>query len=537
MRRVLLCLFPVCTALAAAFILTWNASATMWGDPFVVADPAARPAVALDSTGAMHFVWANPDRGTIVYRRCASVNVCDKTERLPKLHGEATAPAIAIDSQNRATVVWEQKNGDKHAIYLAQRGSGGWSAPVRISDQPVSRLPAIAIGGNDVLQIVYESIQKNGRGIYLATFAQTATSPRLIELETIDDSTAQVAVGANPRIAVDANNAAHIVWNSAKKPFEVKYTYWNGGGFVFPKIVGDNQQDQNADISIDPVTNRVGILWETRKNNHAAFLLLENGVQVLRKDNIGAGADMVREPRLATDCGGRFHLVFQRARSARGDWNVYYRQFDPTNKTFTSPIRLTDSRRDDAQPALAVQRSGVLAFITGSGGRLSAIQGETQSVCHGDPTPTPTVTPTIPVFGWEHVTNQDARIVYTREWTALDNVRASDGNYARCGIDGNCRKGSSAKFSFKGGTRIEWQTAYANKFGKVDVYIDDHIFERIDLCDLNRNSSKLKFGTRTYILSGDANTEHSIEIKFLGDSSCSSKNRGYVVVDGFNVLR
>ncbi len=539
MRRPILIFTPLVIAFAVALLLTMSATATTWSDPAEIANPAKRPDVAIDANGEIHFVWINPDRGTIQYRHCTAVDTCDNAEKLPNLDGDATSPALALDSQNRPNVVWEQVKGKKHTIYFSRRDAGVWTDPVAYSNQPESVLPDIAIGSDDVTQVVYESVQNNGRAIYYVTepSSQLPSPPRLVELELLQPED-KVASGRNVRIAVDGDNHAHVVWNTAKRPFAIKYVYQDSNGnFVAPKIVADKNQDQTPDLSIDAETNRVGIIWETRKNDRAAFVLLENGVEVFRKNNVEGGFDTVRRPRLATDCGGNFHLVFQREKSDKSDWNIYYREFDPNTETFTDPLRLTESQKDDAMPALTTTDKGVLAFITGRGGILNAMQAEIDTVCHGQPTPTPTLSPTIPSSGWEHIANHDARIVYTQAWNTVDNTKASDGNFARCETNNRCQKGASAKIEFTGGTRIEWETAYANTFGKADVLVDGKVFERVDLCSLNKKSAKPKFGVRTYILSGDANTAHSLEIKFIGHSNCSDVRRDYVAVDGFNILR
>lgn len=536
MRRILIPLLPIAIALSVAFRLISSVSATTWDSPFSVADPAKRADVAIDSIGELHLIWWNPDRLIIQYRHCAAANTCDPVETLPKLDGDSYAPALAVDSLNRPTVVWEQKKGKKHTIYLARR-DGVWSAPVALSDQPDSILPDIAIGPDDMSQVVYESVEKNARAIYYVTVSGSLTShSRLVDLERIENAR-KVTGGRNVRIAVDGDNNPHLVWNLARRPFGVMYTWASGGIFAFPKIVADNAEDQTPDISIDPETNRVGIVWETRKNNHAAFLLLQDHVQVFRQNNVEGGFDTVRRPRIAADCGGRFHIVWQLEKSNQSDWNIFYRQFEPGGNIFTNPLRLTDSQKDDALPALAAGDFALVGYTTGKHGALKAQGGAIGGTCHGDPTPTPTLSPTIPAPTWEHVPNDDARIIYTKPWKKVDASQATDGNLARCGNSDGCKKNSSAEFVFEGGTRLEWETVYANNYGKADVYLDGRAYEVIDFCKLNPKSSKPKFGVRTYVLRGDATTRHSIKIVATGHSGCSDANKDFVAVDGFNVLR
>src|SRR5581483_7050398 len=100
---------------------------------------------------------------------------------------------------------------------------------------------------------------------------------------------------------------------------------------------------------------------------------------------------------------------------------------------------------------------------------------------------------TPPVRGTEHIANDDPRIQYVNAWKTLSSNKASDGNFARCNTKQKCDKVASAELDFIGGSRIEWQTAYANNLGKAMVYIDNKPFERVDACELNKHSDKLKF--------------------------------------------
>ncbi len=533
MRRILILLGTLLLASAATLLFTFSVSATAWGNAFNVANSAAKVSVALDPNDEMYFVWANTQRGVIEYRHCAAADACDAVESLPRRKGTANSPALALDSQNRPVVAWAQEQTTKRTIYFSRREAGGWTAPIALSSHPQSILPALAIGTDDRLQVAYESVQNNTRKIYYVSVnGQNPISPILIDTEPADAQTDtepdRIANGRNVRIAVDGANQAHVVWNTLQSPYSVKYAYQQNNVFKPPKIVANDAQDQTPDIAIDRETNRVGIIWETRKNNHAAFILLENGAEVYRNRNVESGSKIVRQPRLAVDCGGRFQIAFQRRESANSVWDIFYRQFDPESFLFTGVQRLTQSNKNDARPALAAQRFALIAYITGSDGKLNARRGDIEGLCHGNtPPPSP----------WEHIPNSSRSVKYAGNWRLVSDTQASDKDFARCGTGAACKAGSSAKMDFVGGTRLEWETAYANTFGIVNVYIDGSIFERVDLCALNKNSSKPKFGKRTYILKGNETTPHSIQIKSVGKSSCTTSNKAYFVIDGFNVLR
>ncbi|MCC7161292.1 MAG: hypothetical protein IT331_02270 [Anaerolineae bacterium] len=537
MRRFYLIGAAVALAAIITFLFTLSASATAWGNAFGIDTPGKNPKVAIDSSGGLHFVWWNPKRARIQYRFCSDPTTCGPVEKLPVLDGEAYAPALALDAQGRPNVVWEQHRDGKSAIMYSRRGGGSWTKPKRVSDHPKSILPDIAIGGDGVKHIVYESVEGDGRGIYHSTRGGGSNTLQLIELERAEASDF-AAAGRNVRVATDKNGRAHMVWNTATTPSRVKYTYQTAdGSFVAPILVADQNQAQAPDLAIDRKTNRVGIVWETRRNDLASFALYKNGDRLFRRDKITGGNDIMRRPRVAVDCGGRFHLVFQRQRLIQTDWNVYHRVFNPADEMFSAVERVTEADTDDAAPVISATNFIAIAYYIADNNSVQAIQGELNSVCYGDPTPAPTAFPTAPSEGWEHIPNHDARIIYTKGWQTYDALKASEDNFARCQKGSSCKQNSSAELVFTGGNRIEWETAYANNYGRADVYLDGKAFEVVDLCALNRDSAKPKFGVRTYILTGNANTPHSIKIVAVGRAGCTDGAKNFVPVDGFNILR
>ena len=530
MRRFNLYLIPLVAAFTAALFLTLSVSATTWDSSFQIATTAKYPATAIDSQGGMHFVWVNPDKDRMQYTHCTTARTCDAPETLPNPSGTPNHPALAINTQDQPVIVWEQHKGSTSTIYYSRRANGSWQTPLALSNQRQSVRPDVAIDSTDLAHVAYEAVLESGRAVYYVTTDGTVLrAPLLVETENI--AATKITKGRNVSIAVNGDNLAHIVWNLATAPYGVKYTWQNPNGtFVYPKIVSEGQKDQTPDITIDRETNRVGIVWETRKNNRAAMMILENQVEVYRKYDVEGGLDIVRLPRIAVDCGGRMQIAFQRKKPGTGDWNIYARQFDPVTRNYTAPVVLPTTQQKSTTPALAANRFALITYLTGANGKMNAQRGNISGVCHGEPTPTPTYSAS------EHVPNLDPRIKYTQVWTTLYNVKASEENFARCGSTAKCKSGSSAKLAFVGGTRIEWETAYAKNFGKVLVLLDNKPFEVVDLCKPNKDSNAPRFAKRTYVLTGNASTPHSIEIRATGDTDCADSTSAYFVVDGFNIF-
>lgn len=154
-----------------------------------------------------------------------------------------------------------------------------------------------------------------------------------------------------------------------------------------------------------------------------------------------------------------------------------------------------------------------------------------------DPNVTPTVTPT-PTNTPEvvHVPNTDSRIQYVKAWRKVKNNKATDGNYQLCDDGTQCKPVSNVQFKVTGYSKVVWETAYANTYGKVRVWMDDKIVETVDLCQGNKNSGKPKFVTLgPYDIPQDGQKHvFSLGVGRL-TTPCSGGDKRYFVVDGFDL--
>lgn len=596
----------------SAFLLPLTAAAATWNAPYQLGAGGAKPAVAVDDANVIHYVWWEPTAKVIQYKACAGLdkNSCTATETLPNNGGESYYPNIAIDPQGRPNAVWESREGGSYAVYWARRENGSWSAIKKISQEPYSELPDIAIGPQGIIHVVYQSKQDNTGYIYyvessdgFATLTKNELAQHVSDapiesaaeagLNDLTPEGKQLSNGLFPRLTVDANDRAHIVWN-APSPYGIYYRIQNQDGtFAQAITVSTGHKDQTPDIVYSP-TGATGILWGTYDNFNAAFAEYIDGRPDLKKYDVDGGLEQSLWPRVGVDCNGLFYFAFQGKVSADGNWDIFARSYNSADNKFGKRVTIGNTGSQEQTPAIALNNVGAIVFANTSSGNTMGATTNLGLACDGaatstptatmqasatptntdvpgatatyTPTPTntvsasatptntdvPTATPTntdvpptiVPTAtdtianGTEHIPSDDPRIVYSGTWSQYKNKKASDDHYKRCGGKKACKKNWSAELSFIGGSQVQWETAYANTYGKVQVLIDGKLFEQIDLCRANRKSAAPKFGVRTYIVTGDANTPHTIKIQAMGKhSKCSDYAANFVVVDGFNIMR
>jgi len=153
------------TAWSAAHRLTWTSGESYY------------PALATVSSGDIHVVWSDktPGNREVYYKRSTDGGgTWSAAKRLSWTTDISECPEIAIDSGNTVHIVWGENPLVNAEIYYKSSPDGGatWSAITRLTwNSGDSRLPAIAIGSDDSVYIVWEDDTPGNNEIYYKTDA------------------------------------------------------------------------------------------------------------------------------------------------------------------------------------------------------------------------------------------------------------------------------------------------------------------------------------------------------------------------------
>ncbi len=204
--------------------------------------------------------------------------------------GSSFYPAIAVDSSDAVHIVWYDETdgawGTDAEIMYAYTSVLGWSLPRIISDgyngsywnDGASYYPTIAVDSGDAVHVAWQDGTDGVWGTdYEIMYAYTSVLG-WSNATVISDGYSGVywndGDSYNPAIAVDSSNAVHVAWHDYTTGAwgtdgEIMYAnFTNINGWSNITILSDGFSDVywNDGISRDPViaiiTNQVHVIWE-----------------------------------------------------------------------------------------------------------------------------------------------------------------------------------------------------------------------------------------------------------------------------------
>ncbi|MEE8392268.1 MAG: Ig-like domain-containing protein, partial [Anaerolineae bacterium] len=138
------------------------------------------PAIAVDGNGNAHAVWVDSREGNydvnydVYYAYRPAGGTWGANVKVNDDPGTATqySPAIAVDGNGNAHAVWVDEREGNYDVYYAYHPAGGaWGANVKVNDDPGTALqyfPAIAVDGNGNAYVVWHDQRFGAWRVYFA---------------------------------------------------------------------------------------------------------------------------------------------------------------------------------------------------------------------------------------------------------------------------------------------------------------------------------------------------------------------------------
>ncbi|MBI4339111.1 MAG: hypothetical protein HY680_04065 [Chloroflexi bacterium] len=330
-------LLATAAGLMAALALPAKAQTSPpWSAPKNVSNSATEsftPRIKVDSGGTKHAVWYEPDAAgnpKIAYATKPSGGSWSPMTTI----ADGKAPDLAIDSNDIVHVVYRQLFPDTDIFYISKpASSGAWSAPLDISNTPVSEdLPVIGVDSSGMLQVLWMA----NDGINPLEVYWVKRSGGVWSTASNISNTSQSSSG-RPRIAVEPGGKVHALWPEAGGGGVLAGVYYSSYGpwpWTAPVDVANVPAAVsygNADVAVDG--NGVAHAVMSVKGSDGISQLYYRQVSPLGPASVNITNTAFAEfnPVLEADASGNLYLVWIQTqvanwlrymtRSVAGAWN------------------------------------------------------------------------------------------------------------------------------------------------------------------------------------------------------------------------
>jgi hypothetical protein len=290
------------------------------------------PAIARDSTGTIHIVWAASSGGQAPYDIWYATKAPGGSWSAPaNLSNEAdntVYPDIAIDSLDRIWVTWQAtlSNGDTDIFARSKPAGGSWGAVMSLASSSYQEQNAhIAIDGSDVPHVVWRnnSAAPNWE-IYYTRYAGGAwTAPVNISRSS--------TASHYPHLAAAGSNV-YVVWEDevdGPDRFQALFRRWDGGQWL-PALAEPATRVSHSSKILYPMISAdngsLYVAWEDyRGGAHPEIYFshsTDSGATWLGDENVSQNGTSSYFPTVVAQTGGLAHIFWQDM--APGQLDIYY---------------------------------------------------------------------------------------------------------------------------------------------------------------------------------------------------------------------
>jgi hypothetical protein len=232
---------------------------------------AFAPRLAIDSENRATVVWGVETAGETVVQalRLSADEVPEEVETVSGPLGRAPEPRVSIDSEDRAWVPWSRQEGAveefRWSVQAARLDADGAPGPILTLSGPDAGDPAIAIDSQDRAWVSWRQITGAGQGALRALRIDADGAPGPIQPPDLSSSNAY-----GPLVAIDSLDRPTLLWSGPDRVMSTR------GEFAPPDTRIDSESATWPSITYSFSSPDLGVGGFECSLDHAAFEACES---------------------------------------------------------------------------------------------------------------------------------------------------------------------------------------------------------------------------------------------------------------------
>lgn len=349
------------------------------------------PHVTMDALGNTYAVWTDYRRGNrdIYFAHRPAGGTWQGNVKVNDDTGTASQswPDIVVDPTGNAYAVWEDLRNGSSDIYFAYRPKGGaWEANTKLNHETGNYdkvAPAIAVDANGNAYVVWND-SRNGNGDIYFSYRPAGGGWQPEEKVNKDSGNAQQS---SPRIASDPNGNVMVVWQDDRNGNEDIYSAYRpfGGSWSAEVLVNNDGGSSGqfypdvAFLTVDGYPTFMAV-WQANNSDiyksdiYFAINIFGNWGALQGKVN-DVSSNTFR-PRITADQAGTAYVVWEDHRDGFENKEVYFSYRTPVIfGGWSSNKKINDDGRPPVSqnsPSIAVNPADGSAFAVWEDDRLGS---------------------------------------------------------------------------------------------------------------------------------------------------------------------
>ena len=222
-----------------------------------------RPVTVCDSGGNIWVAWqAGPigSRDIYISKLPAGAENFDSTVKVTNNANDQRNPAIALDSNNKLYVVWQDNRQGNWDIYLSTSDAGtSWTTETKVNDDSDNNQinPAVVIDGQSPNQahVVWQDDRGGNQDIFVATSSDGFATKTFSKITS--DSFDQV----DPAVAADSVNTIYVVWTDGRNSSNDIYGAASNNAWANVAVINDLNNQSSPAIAAESTGTILHLLW------------------------------------------------------------------------------------------------------------------------------------------------------------------------------------------------------------------------------------------------------------------------------------